>query len=413
MDDVPAPVVAGGGGRRRLAVGVLALVLVLGAGVANRISAGGAGVADEQAVDDTTTTVAPRRTTTSDQRPPRTTTTVPDVLTTVATVGPLIPEPVGTTLVLANANQLFIAHLDTGTVRTVRVPSPDLGGPFQSVLPVGDALLVGGNRPQLVARGAGGEVRDAGGTASGGLLPSAVAGRCWSVDWRFQLELTEQGIGGELTRRLELPGDGGAVLTFGDGFLVSPFETIMAIDATTGRGQRVGDGAAVAVNADSLVRSRCDEALECGLVITDLAGGNERVVGPPTPRSRYETYSGARFSPDGRWLVAPFYGEDQPGGLVLIDVEQGIRRPTDLLTTVSGGGFPANATFTADSRWLLVGEARGGGSRGGAVKAIRIADGVQIDLDLDLDLDLVLGPRVGDSPMAMVALPSIPADAER
>jgi hypothetical protein len=124
-------------------------------------------------------------------------------------------------------------------------------------------------------------------------------------------------------------------------------------------------------------------------------------VGTPTPRSRYETYAGVRFSPDGRWLVVPFYGEDQPGGLVLIDVERGERRPLDYLAGASAGGFPVTGLFTADSRWLLVADPS---DVRRPIKALRIEDGAGVDIALAIDGG---GDEGGTS---FLAVPSVPGD---
>lgn len=411
---VAADEVGGDGGRRRR-VGAVAVVVVLALVVlgVNRMAAtddpsapaadDGAGEAEEDAQASTTT---------ERRRPPTTRptgatpTTLPPTLQTFAVLGSLLPDVTGTTVVLASNGQLVVAHLDSGTVRAVGISGMEVYGgyPFQAVLPVGDAFLTSGPRPSLVPRASGGEVAAGDVPVFGGYLPSGVEGRFWTVDHRFQMELVERSLDEETGRRIELPGESGVVLPLADSFIVSPFGSVMQVDAETGRARRIAEGTAVAANEETLARVRCDESLDCGLVLTDLDGGRERIVPPPTPRSRYETYSGVRFSPDGRWLVSPFYGEDQPGGLVLVDVERGERRFLDSLATSSGGGFPQSAVFTADSRWLLFADPS---TDGQPIKAIRIEDGAiaEIDLGLDAPLDRQQG-------VVLLALPSIPADAD-
>lgn len=397
----------GGRRRRRLGVAAAIVALLLAAVVANRARAGDDAVADGDSATPpprSATTEADRSTaTTTDPRPGRPTTTAAGSTTeATATLGPRLPSPSGTTLVVATSNRLVIAHLDTGTVRTLDLVTEVQGGqPFEAVTDVGDAFLVGGERPRLVPRAAGATVERSDLPSYSAFLPSSLEGRFWTVEPRFDLELVEWTLEGETGRRLELPGGEGRVLPFGDRFLISPAGSMMAVDPTTGRAERIGDGIAVAVDAQTLVRTRCDESLECGLVLSDLDGGDERAVGPPTPRSRYDTYAGGRFSPDGRWLVIPFFGEDQPGGLALIDVVRGERRPTDSLTTLSGGGFPPAATFSADSRWLLIADPSGSDE----LKAIDLADGTRVAVDL--------GTLASDGDgMVLSAFPSIPADAE-
>ena len=395
-----------GPGRWRRAVAPLVVtVLVLGAVAANR-GGGGADARSERAAATTTTTAVRARPGGAVPTPAPTTTTstttLGPALTTVARRGPLLPDVTGTTLVLNTSERLVVAELDTGTIRMAATPGLALGGgQFSTVVPVGTALLVGGADPRLVERSPGGVALDVGRTATGGLLPSAVPGRWWAVDHRFSVELVEHDVDGETGRRLSLPGESSAVLPFGDGFLVSPAGSVLEVDATTGRARRIADGTVVAVDDRTLVRTRCDEVLECGLVLSDHGGGAERTIGTPTPRSRYEVYAGPRFSPDGRWLVVPFYGEDQPGGLVLIDVERGERRAVDTLATASGGGFAVSAAFTADSRWLLFGDAAG---EEAPIRALRIEDGATAEIDLG-----VRGPRSHGS-ASFVALPSVPGD---
>lgn len=335
----------------------------------------------------------------------RATTTTAPVVQTSARLGPRLPVPTGTTVVVVGHDRVVLADLDSGVVRTVGVDAEVIGGsPFHTVLAVGDAFLVAGQTARIVPRTPLADVEDLAMPVFHGFLPSARPDAFWTVDQRFDVELVERTPEGQTGRRLVLPGESGPVLPFGDGFLISPAGSAMLVDATTGRAERLGGGTAVASDGRTLVRSACGDDLECGLVLSDLDGGNERRVGPPTPRSRYDTYSGAGFSPDGRWLSIPFYGEDQPGGLVLIDVERGERRPTDLLTTASGGGFAASAAFTADSRWLLVADRRGAAT----LQAVDLADGAVVPVDL--------GPAVtgggGRSDVALVAFSSIPADSD-
>jgi hypothetical protein len=317
----------------------------------------------------------------------------------------MLPEPTGTTVVLASSRTLLVAHLDSGTVRGAALDGMEVHGssPFHSVLPVGDRLLTAGHRPHLVDRHPGGPVREDLPPAPVGYLPSGTEGRWWVADHRFSLELVERDLEGETGGRITLPGDGGVALPLGGSFIVSPLGSVLQVDAGTGAARSLGEGVAVAVDERTLARVRCDESLECGLVLSDLSGGDERTVAPPTPRSRYGTHSGVSLSPDGRWLVTPFFGEDQPGGLALVDVERGERRFLDSLATSSGGGFPLNAAFSADSRWLLLAEPSADGS---PLRAIRIEDGTSVELDLGVEAG---GDGEG---VALLAIPSIAADAD-
>jgi hypothetical protein len=242
-----------------------------------------------------------------------------------------------------------------------------------------------------------------------GYLPSADERRWWVVDHRTSsgrdeaLVLVERDLAGETGGRITLPSEGQPPLAVGSSFFLSTRGSVQRVDALTGDARRIGDGIAVAVDQRTLARVRCDGSDDCGLVLSDLDGGDERVITPPTPRSRYATLSGATFSPDGRWLVTPFFGEDQPGGLALVDVVQGERRFVDSLATSSRGGFPLDGAFTADSRWLLLAAPTADGR---PVRAIRIEDSTIVDLDLAV-------PAVdeGES-IELLAIPSIPADAD-
>lgn len=321
-------------------------------------------------------------------------------LQTTAVLGPLFPEATGTTVVVVTGrNQLLLAHLDSGTVRTVEVPGlePGFGHPGGDVVrALGPDMLLAGSA--LVARRPNGAVTDIEASFDS-TYPSAVDGRFWSLAGSFS-ELVERDRDGETGRRVALPVDTGPILPMGDSFIVSPYGSVLQLDAATGRALRLADGVAVAADASTLVRVRCDESLDCGLTLSDLVGGDERVVATPTPRSWYETYAGGELSPDGRYLAIPFYGVDQPGGIVLVDVERGERLQLDSLATSSGGGFPDQTAFTADSRWLL----RLDGFQG-ELKAIRIDDGLLVDIDLDL-------PRSRERGMLLFSLSSVPSDVD-
>lgn len=403
----PGTVAIGRPGRRGGRVGpvVAALALAAAAAVANRMSDDGGAMVDGAAP---VTTEVERRTATTERARRTTTTTTPPVLMTAARLGPRLPAPTGTTVVLVGHGRVVVADLDSGTVRTVPFVGQVYGSnPFPQVLVVDGSFLLAGERPQLLARSEGAASADLDLSVLGGYLPSARPDAFWTVDQGFDVELVERTLVGETGRRVTLSGEGGPIIPAGDGFITSLSGSVVRVDATSGAAERIGGGTAVAFDGRTLVRSGCDDALECGLVLSDPAGEGERLVGPPTPRSRYDTYSGARFSPDGRWLTIPFYGEDQPGGLVLVDVERGVRRPTDTLTTASGGGFPASAAFTVDSRWLLVADQS---AVSGRLKAIDLADGSVIPIDLGLG---DAGRRGDDGGgLVLTAFPSVPGDAD-
>lgn len=391
--------------RRRLGAVAVVAVLLLAAFGANRMTAGELATdGDDEAAPGTTGTTEPERPSTTRRRP-RATTTVPETLQTMAVLGPLLPDATGTTVVLASSGRLAVADLDTGTVRTVGAPGlrPYAGYPFETVLAVPGGFLVSGSQPHLVPRDAGGDVLELDVPPHAGFLRSGEEGRFWTVGETFTMELVERDVVGETGRRLTLPPDTGAILPTGDGFVVSPYGSVLEVDAGTGRAERIADGAAVAVDERTLARVRCDDDLDCGLVISDRDGGRERFVPQPTPRSRYDSWYGARLSPDGRWLVIPFYAEDQPGGLALVDVEAGERRQIDSLATSSEGGFPLQAVFTADSRWLLLADA---GSESRPIRAIRIDDGATAEIDLGIEA------RPGEQGSVLIAVPSVPADAD-
>lgn len=403
QEPVPEPSpVAGGRGRGRLGALVVVAALAVAAFGVNRLSASGDGADPGERASPP---VGERRGAPTTRPDPRPTTTLPPSLATLEVRGLMLPEPTGTTLVLASSRRLLVVHLDSGTVRAAAVGGIEVygGSPFHSVLPVGDGLLTSGPQPRLVDRRPGGPVREDLPSAPMGYLPSASDGRWWVVGDHVSPDLVEWDLDGETGGRIALPGDGGVALPLGNSFIVSPLGSVLQIDAGTGAVRRIGDGVAVAVDERTLARVRCDASIECGLVLSDLVGGRERTIEPPTPRSRYGTHSGVSFSPDGRWLVTPFFGEDQPGGLTLVDVERGERRFLDSLATSSRGGFPLNAAFTSDSRWLLLAEPTADGD---PLRAIRIADGTSVELDLGLEVG---DPSEG---VVLLAIPSIPADAD-
>ena len=330
----------------------------------------------------------------------------PATLETVGRLGPRLPRPTGTTLALVGDGRLLLADLDAGVVRTAPLaPGDGRGLPSQVVVPSGDVLLVGGVTTQVVPRTPGAPLTALPQPPAVGILPSGRPEAFWTITLGPPAELVERTLDGAAGRRLALPQGPGPILPAGDGFLVSPGGRVTAIDAGTGGEERFVDGIAVAYDGRTLARSTCGGAADCGLVLSDLDGGRERLVGPPTPRSQYALFGGATFSPDGRWLVIPFAGDDQPGGLVLIDVERGERRPVAGLTTASGGGFLATAAFTADSSWLLFTDRT---EQTGGLKAVDLTDGTVVPVDLDPPGG-VDGRR---GALVLGAFPAIAADAD-
>ena len=328
-------------------------------------------------------------------------------LETVARLGPRLPRPTGTALALVEDGRVLVADLDTGVVRTTALaPGAGRGLPSQVVVPSGDVLLVGGlTTTQVVPRAPGAPGAALAQPAAAGILPSTRPGTFWTITAGPRAELVERALDGAEARRLVLPEGSGPVLPAGDGFLVSSGGRVMALDADTGEEEPLADGVAVASAGRTLARSTCGGAPDCGLVLGDLRGGRERLVGAPTPRSQYATSGGATSSPDGRWLVIPFAGADQPGGLVLIDVERGERRPVAGLTTASGGGFPASAAFNDDSSWLLFTDRS---EQTGGLKAVDLTDGTVVPVDLDLPG----GVDGRQGALVLAAFPAIPADAD-
>lgn len=407
----PPPVIARRARPRRpaRAAAVAAVVgLLLAGGATNRLRS------QEGSADGSPSSAPPRAGPSATPPPPLPATpgTPPSVRTvarleTVARLGPRLPRPTGTTLALVGDDRLVVADLDAGVVRTAALP-PGAGRGLSSqvLVPTGDVLLVGGpTATQVVPRASGAPAAALPQPPAFGILPSSRPGAFWTITASPGAELVERTLDGEEARRLALREDPGPMLPAGDGFIVSPGGQVTAVDAGTGLEKPLLDGVALAYDGRTLVRSTCAAALDCGLVLSDLDGGGERAVGPPTPRSQYATFGGASFSPDGRWLVMPFAGEDQPGGLVLIDVERGERRPVAGLTTASGGGFLATAAFTADSSWLLFTDRT---EQTGGLKAVDLSDGSVLPVALDPPGG-VDGRR---GALVLAAFPSIPADAD-
>ena len=393
----------------RVAAAVAVLGLLVAGGATNRLRSDDGSPADgapssTPPADASSATTAPPL-----PAPPVTPLAVapPAPLETVGRLGPRLPRPTGTTLALVGDGRVLLADLDAGVVRTAPlVPGAGRGLPSQVVVPTGDVVLVGGfTVTQVVPRASGAPAAALPQPSAFGILPSSRPGAFWTVTSGAPVALVERTLEGEAGRLLPLPRDTSAILPAGDGFLVSSGGRVTAVDAGTGLEEPLVDGVALAYDGRTLVRSTCGAALDCGLVLSDLDGRRERLVGTPTPRSQYATLGGASFSPDGRWLVIPFAGADQLGGLVLIDVERGERRPVPGLTTASGGGFLATAAFTADSSWLLFTDRT---EQTGGLKAVDLTDGSVVPVELDAP-----GGIDGRSgALLLAAFPAIPADAD-
>jgi len=139
-----------------------------------------------------------------------------------------------------------------------------------------------------------------------------------------------------------------------DGRLVTGFaQAIGVVDPDRGTGSAVADGALIAADDRTVVRTVCDATLRCTLRSGPYDDPDRWVVGLDGPLQA--TLLSAQLSPDGRRLLVSTYD----GGVVLtlVDLTTGALRPVPegLPTTP----FELAARFTADGRWLIVAEASG------------------------------------------------------
>ena len=347
------------GQTKRVVVGAaiaLLIVVVLGA-------TGGGGT--EQVAEPETTTTSTRRPSTTTTRAPRTTTS-----TTTLPPGPMLDQPTGITLVLLRERSLDTADLDTGQVETVfqstyfswLVPTSEPSGivyvddqPQALFMPFPLAVTQAKRRlgPAVI------------------LVRSAQPHQVWlATDQTDRLLVTQvdTGDGHIVTSPVPLPIGSNLFGSVYGGLVAEAAGRIFLIE-DGGDVRPIAEGRGLAAGGNQVAAYSCDDVLQCGLEVIDVATGDSRRIAPPPGTAPYE-YTQASFSPDGS-LLAIWMQADFEFGLYLWDLR------TEEVTAVPGtqefgGGGPPE--WSPKGTWLFW--------TGGAVYAYHPGDPTSIRLPL-------------------------------
>jgi len=340
--------------------------------------------------------------------------TLPQSLRTVARLGPLLPGPTGTTLVLAAGTQVIVLDVDSGTLRNVQMVDlrVEAGYPWGSpVVAAGDAFVVRSRPPtaKVLPRADGQAVADLDSGSGGGLYPSTADDTFWVEELRGEGRLEEVDRADVVRRTVPVPNGGESIVWDGAGFVQTVNGVVQAFSADGGPPTALGEGLAVAADAATVATLRCQEgdAAACDLWLLDRASGAFRRVPRPDDLSGFQAGFGADLVPelssDGRWLVLQAATSEQGrrvasgAGVAVVDVVTGTVRAFE---PGSGGGVPA-ATFSPDGHWLFLGSSVGTVSA--ELDGVRLADGARFDLDVEISARASFG-------LVMEAFPSVAAD---
>ena len=400
----PAPLVEVEGGRRRWLQVLVVLAVLAGGIVANRSAPP---PVQEEAAE---------RTTAGPVLGPA---TLPQSLATVARLGPLLPEPTGTTLLLGAGTQVLVLDVDSGTLRSVQLADLRVGSGYPwgaQAVTAGDAFVVRSRPPdaKVIPRTDGQPVADLLAGSGGGLHPSTTADTFWVEEVRGEGRLEEVDRSATVRRTVPVPNGSESIVWDGAGFLQTVDGRIQVFSADGAQPSALGEGLVVAADAASAAVLGCGEedGRGCDLSLVDRPSGARRVVPVPDELAGFTAGRAdrnvAELSPDGRWLLvgatstrtSPTVRGDAaaPGtGIAVVDVAAGTVRAFE---PGSPEGPPA-AAFSPDGRWLFLG--RSVGTVSAELDAVRLADGARFDLDVEISARASFG-------LVLEAFPSVPAD---
>ncbi len=401
----PAPLVEVEGGRRRWLQVLVVLAVLVGGVVANRSAP--PPVREEEAAERTT------------DGPVLGPATLPQSLATMARLGPLLPEPTGTTLLLGAGTQVLVVDLDSGTLRSVQLVDLRIGSGYpwgSQAVTAGDAFVVRSRPPnaKVIPRTDGQPVADLVAGSGGGLYPSTTADTFWVEEVRGEARLEEVDRAATVLRTVPVPNGSESIVWDGAGFLQTVDGRIEASGAPGEQPSSLGEGLVVAADGATAAVLGCPEGAGrgCDLSLVDRLSGTRRVVPVPDELSGFAAGRPDRFvpelSPDGRWLLlgatsartSPTVRGDvaAPGtGIAVVDVAGGAVRAFEPGTPEG----PPAAAFSPDGRWLFLG--RSVGTVSAELDAVRLADGARFDLDVEISARASFG-------LVLEAFPSVPAD---
>ena len=400
----PAPLVEVEGGRRRWLQVLVVLAVLVGGVVANRSA--------PQPVREE----PPDRTSDGPVLGPA---ALPQSLATVARLGPLLPEPTGTTLLLGAGTQVLVLDLDSGTLRSVQLADLRVGSGYpwgSQAVTAGDAFVVRSRPPtaKVIPRTDGQSVADLVAGSGGGLHPSTTAETFWVEEVRGEARLEEVDRSAAVRRTVPVPNGSESIVWDGAGFLQTVEGRIEAFGPAGEQEASLGEGLVIAADATTAAVLGCPEEVGrgCELSLVERASGTSRVVPLSDELSGFSDGLAGRFgpelSPDGRWLLlgatsartSPTIRGDAaaPGtGVAVVDVAAGAVWAFEPGTPEG----PPAAAFSPDGRWLFLG--RSVGTVAAELDAVRLADGDRFDVDVEISARASFG-------LVLEAFPSVPAD---
>ena len=270
------------------------------------------------AVAPTTTSTAPGTTSTTDASDSTFGTTIPAAVPPLQEVVPSVQNDdlAGLRLAYSARRGLAIADFETGEGTIVPAGIP--GAPASWAIIEGLVVFLDGPRAAIVDPAEPGERTYLGGALL--VLASLEKGKVWIVvigaTAREVVETDVDPLVGVLCERFEVgrsdpiaDTESGLLLRSADGYFVVSSDAEPRRVATAGSGDSPW---AVSAGPTKLATFGCNDALECGVKVTDLASGADAIV-VPGPES-----GSVAFSPDES-ILAVFHA----GSLFFIDVETG------------------------------------------------------------------------------------------
>ena len=400
----PAPLVEVEGGKRRWLQVLVVLAVLAGGIVANRSAPPSVRVGPVERTSDGPV-LGPAR--------------LPQSLATVARLGPLLPEPTGTTLLLGAGTQVLVLDVDSGTLRSVQLADLRVGSghPWGSqAVTAGDAFIVRSRPPaaKVIPRTDGQPVADLVAGSGGGLYPSTTPDTFWVEEVRGEARLEEVDRSAVVRRSVPVPNGSESIVWDGTGFLQTVDGRIQSPGTEGEQPAPLGEGLVVAADAATAAVLGCGgEAVRgCDLSLVDRPSGTRRVVPLPDELTGFTAgrldQPAPELSPDGRWLLlgatsartSPTVRGDVAGpgaGVAVVDVAGGTVRAFEPGTSEG----PPVAAFSPDGRWLFLG--RSVGTVSAELDAVRLADGDRFDLDVEISARASFG-------LVLEAFPSVPAD---
>lgn len=307
----------------------------------------------------TTNTAAARTTSTTATRP--STTVASTAAPGVPSVGPVLDQPVGATLVGLVDDQStatrFTLDLDSGATATLEVP---LTSRDSRILARQGGVVLTDESAAVLLRDDGTAVTVAA-TEAG--RPLALPGPSPDEFWLFspgdavpQIALHRLPSGDEV-RRFELSPRSAVVGAAPDGRILVAAQDggTFALDPDSGQATRISPGRIIALGHTVVVEDTCEANLSCAIFARKPATGArvalDRFVGPALDELS-DLGLPAVLSPDERWLLAwEQGGAPFPYGVAVIDMATG---RTVWQRPIEAPGFQLAAAWTPDSRWVLV-----------------------------------------------------------